>query len=43
MVLGDESLIIWLLLLVSPRGTVESDDGEGRTVVEAQELELGFK
>ena len=43
MVLGDESLIIWLFLLVSPRGAVESNDGQGRTVVEAQELELGFK
>ena len=43
MVLGDESLIVWFLLLVSPRGTVESNDGQGRAVVEAQELELGLK
>ena len=43
MVLGDESLIIWFLLLVSPRGAVESNDGQSRAVIEAQELELGFK
>ena len=43
MVLGDESLIIWFILLVSPRGAVQSDDGQGRAVVEAQELELGLE
>ena len=43
MVLGDESLIIWILLLVSPRGAIQSNDGQGRAVVEAQELELGLK
>ena len=43
MVLGDESLIIWFLLLVSPRGAVESNDGQSRAVVEAQELELGLE
>ena len=29
MILRDGSLIIWFVLLVSPRGAVESNDGQG--------------
>ena len=43
MVLGDEALVIWFVLLVSPRGAVKSNDGQGRAVIEAQELELGLE
>ena len=43
MVLGDGSLIIWFVLLVSSRSAIESNDGQGRAVIEAQELKLGLE